>query len=387
MFRPRTILVGATALALALALAPLLPRDHDRAPKAQLSGEPTALAATAGAGRVTEAMRAEIERVVGGGRTLSRGTTKNNPAQLVRCAVFEGQRYCLGVGWTQDTEAEVQARVLQASRTRSTKVETTGDLDAFATLQRASEMPPTARAEAERRELTEAARSVAKVWLLRSDIQGVPLPANFWTQHPEARAAGNEDARPFDSFPAKAIVMDPEKTTEQRRTYWCGPTTMQMIAWNWKFKNHSQAFWAKKLHTTSAGTSITDMVRVVNETTGWDKERRAGTYVVLDISDLNFRQWLKLNARHFADYRAPIVYHPILLKQFYPYLDDDASGHFQAGRGYLKRKGKPTYVSYFEPWNQQRFDPSEPYIPRVQWRNAFKSYRANVAHSMHNIGV
>ena len=91
--------------------------------------------------------------------------------------------------------------------------------------------------------------------------------------------------------------------------------------------------------------------------------------------------------RHIVDYRAPVVLHPILLKKFYPYLDDDASGHFQVGRGYDKRGGKPDLLGYFEPWNQQRFDPSEPYIDRVQWRNAYKSYRANQAHFQHNIGV
>ena len=63
------------------------------------------------------------------------------------------------------------------------------------------------------------------------------------------------------------------------------------------------------------------------------------------------------------------------------------SGHFQAGRGYDKRGKKPDLVSYFEPWNQQRFDPSEPYIDRVQWRLGYRSYRANEAHFQHNIGV
>ena len=72
--------------------------------------------------------------------------------------------------------------------------------------------------------------------------------------------------------------------------------------------------------------------------------------------------------RHIVDYKAPIVLHPILLKEYYPYLDDDASGHFQVGRGYDKRGSRPLTIGYFEPWNQQRFDPSEPYIDRVQWR-------------------
>ena len=51
------------------------------------------------------------------------------------------------------------------------------------------------------------------------------------------------------------------------------------------------------------------------------------------------------------------------------------------------RSSRVSFVGYFEPWNQQRFDPSEPYIARVQWRRAYQSYRANQAHPHQNIGV
>jgi len=91
--------------------------------------------------------------------------------------------------------------------------------------------------------------------------------------------------------------------------------------------------------------------------------------------------------RHYVDYRAPTIQHPILRKAYFPYLDDNASGHFQVGRGYDKRGSRSNLISYYEPWNQRRFDPSEPYIARVQWRSAYKSYRANKAHFQHNIGV
>ena len=129
------------------------------------------------------------------------------------------------------------------------------------------------------------------------------------------------------------------------------------------------------------------MVRVVNNNTGWDREDYAGAYIVLDIGDYGFKKWEKLILRHIVDYKAPVVLHPILLKKYYPYLDDDASGHFQTGRGFDRRGDKSNLISYFEPWDQQRFDPSEPYIARVQWRSAYKSYRANEAHFQHNIGV
>jgi hypothetical protein len=413
------LLLGAALLVLLLALTPLIPRGQDddglrpsgRAETWALSGSP-------GAGRVTPALRAEIDRVVAeirnAGHLAGKKSTDALVDALVRCATFEGQTYCLGLGWTDRTEARVQARTRMAARTAQTVgAEVTGDLDALGELRRTASLSPTARAGADRAELVRAARSVAKVWVLRHEIQGVPLPAGFLDRHPEARARGNEPSddttapaclvcteepspSPTESanpektiadYPTKGIILDPAQTAEQSRTYWCGPTSMQMIAWGWKQEDRGQDYWAEKLGTTTSGTSITDMVRVTNGNTGWDLPSHAGKYVVLDIGDFSFQQWLLLNMRHIVDYQAPLIYHPILLERFFPYLDDDASGHYQVGRGYLEQDGKPTEVSYFEPWNQQLFDPSEPFIKRVQWRSAYRSYRANLAHPAHNIGV
>ena len=112
-----------------------------------------------------------------------------------------------------------------------------------------------------------------------------------------------------------------------------------MIAWGWQHETRRQQLWARQLHTTSQGTAISDMVRVVNHSTGFDRPSRAGRYIVLDISDLEASgKWLLLQMRHIVDYRAPLVLHPVLLKRYYPYLDDDASGHFQVGRGYDKQR-------------------------------------------------
>ena len=421
MSRPRVFLLGAALLVLLLALTPLIPRGEDDGglrPTGR-SGLDWTLSTSPGGGRVTAAMRAEIDRVVAATRRAGSVNGKQPSGQLVdslvRCADLDGQTYCLGLGWTDSSQAQVQARLRVAARaTRTTEAETTGDLDALDALRRTASLSPSARARADRAELTRAARSVAKVWVLRHEIQGVPLPDGFLENHPEARAGGatpkpqadftappcncSPTATPTPTatttpektiadYPAKGVILDPSQTAEQTRTYWCGPTSMQMIAWGWEHVDRGQDYWAGKLGTTTSGTSIFDMVRVTNADTGWDDTVHAGKYVVLDVGDFTFQQWLLLTMKHVVDYQAPLIYHPILLKQFYPYLDDDASGHYQVGRGYLEREGKPTEVSYFEPWNQQRFDPSEPYISRVQWRDAYRSYRANLAHPAHNIGV
>ena len=437
--RPRTLAIG--ALVLLLAAAPFVPRGgDDGAIRPSGDGKVGALGAaaalTAGASRITPAMRAEIDRVVAAGQRASRrvsgpaagkATPEQLAASLVRCADLEGQRYCLGSGWTESTPAEVQARVARAARTALARRGTsapinTGDLDPAAALLREARMSPAARAASERTELEDAARSVAKVWLIRHEIEGVPLPAGVLRAHPEARAAARTAAtrttgptaspsrtptknptpsptktptatptksavKGYRAYPGWSTVMDPNDVAEQTQYWYCGPTSMQMIVWGWRHREQSQDLWARRLHTTREGTAITDMVRVVNRNTGWDRPSRAGRYIVLDIGHYNFRKWRLLIMRHIYDYRAPVVLHPILLKRFYPYLDDDASGHFQVGRGYRKLGAKPDQLGYFEPWNQQRFDPSEPYIARVQWREAYRSYRANEAHFQHNIGV
>jgi hypothetical protein len=239
---------------------------------------------------------------------------------------------------------------------------------------------------------------VAKVVLLRHQLLGEPLPDGFLARHPEARATTDETAttttsarttssKGFKDYPKRDTVLNTKQVRAQRTTYWCGPASMQMIAWGWQDRRKTQKHWADRLGTTTSGSAISEMVRVVNGSTGYDREKRAGRYIVLDISGWSFKKWMLLQLRHIHDYRAPVVLHPILLERFYPYLDDDASGHFQVGRGYDKNGDKPGMLGYFEPWNQQRFDPSEPYIARVQWRRAYNSFRANKAHPHQNIGV
>jgi hypothetical protein len=364
---------------------------------------------TAGYGRVTPTDRRTIDQVIGAARRESRGLSATASPRtlvddLVRCATFEGQRYCLGSGWTDRTQAQVRASaaaLLHGPAARRTTATDTGDLSAYDALRQAARRSPAQRARAERAELTQAARSVAKVWLIRHQIQGVPLPSGFFARHPEVRrtagvagrtgtgqdGGGANRRKHWRDYPRRATVLNPHHVAPQHRTYWCGPTTMQMIAWGWQHHRRSQLHWARRLGTTTDGSAITSMVRVVNQATGYDKASYAGPYITLDIGDWSFAQWKLLIARHVVDYRAPVVLHPVLLQQFYPYLDHDGSGHFQVGRGYRKRPGKKPLLGYFEPWNQQRFHPDEPFIDRVQWRDAYQSYRANEAHFQHDIGV
>ena len=121
------VTIAAAALALTLGAVPLLPDggQDDRgeiAPTAETTRAPGAV----GRGGVTPAMRAEIDRVLAEGAALDRAEGRTALAQAaVRCATFEGQRYCLGFGWTNRSEAELAARLEPRPTARTT--ERTGD--------------------------------------------------------------------------------------------------------------------------------------------------------------------------------------------------------------------------------------------------------------------
>ena len=440
------LLVMAGALLLVVAMATVVPRGGDEEGALAPSGSgPYAAGRSAGVGYgpVTPALQAEIDRVVaqghalgrrlGGGPAPGRHEAARQVAAFVRCAEFEGQRYCLGTGWTDATQEVVQARTLAAvGAGRARRASRTGDLDARAALARAARLSPAQRARSERAELTMAARSVAKIWLLRHEVEGMPLPSGFLTEHPEARTSGATPepaaaaaavtptgaatvtvsplpsptspttsptgptsdptskatgSTTYDSYPESATVLDSTQVAEQERNYWCGPTAMQMIAWGWKGKPRSQEHWAAKLGTTSSGSSISALVRVTNAKTGWDRPDYAGPYLAIDVLHYSFDSWQLLVMKHVVDLRSPMILHVQLLKQFFPYLDHDGSGHFQVGRGYDKRGAKPDLIGYFEPWNQQRFHPDQPFIARLQWRQSYRTYRATLAHYQHNVGI
>lgn len=453
---PRRRTVAIVSLAALIAIAPFLPRSHDNRPQGRITpvdgGDAGTPGEASGYGAVTPAMQAEIDRVVGkvANQPVARGrvTLSQLASQQVQCATFEELTYCLGIGWTDKPATEVQDEVAKAAqaaevRAKGTPVTNTGDLDPAAQLQSLAKVSPTLRASQDRAELTEAARSVAKVWVLRHEVLGVPYPDGFLARHPEvaaltgsatspgtaARSASptksptatksptksptkSTSASPTKSasttrsangsasatatsssdahgrgFPVRDEVLDPTQVHAQVRSYWCGPTSTQMIVWGWTDKKVGQGVWANRLGTTTSGTAIGSIVSVINKYTGWDRPDYAGPYITLDIGGWTYHQWYGLIKKHISSYRAPIVMHPILLKKYYPYLAYDASGHYQVGRGYDKRGKLPNLVSYFEPWNQKRFNPALPYIKRVQWHSAYLAFRANKAHPYHNVGV
>ena len=127
------------------------------------------------------------------------------------------------------------------------------------------------------------------------------------------------------------------------------------------------------------------MVSVTNNYTDWDA---AGPYQVVNINGWSFQAWMGLIVHRVGEAQRPVILHPQLLKYYFPYLDRDGSGHFQVGRGYSVSGSEGDWkLGYYEPWNPQKFDNSRPFVERIQWRKARKSWNANLAHPQKNLGA
>ena len=169
--------IAAAALALTLGAVPLLPDDdgragHDR-PERRVHRRARH---AAGRGEVTPEMRAEIERVVAEGAGLDRAQGRTATARAaVRCATFDGQRYCLGFGWTHQI-ARGPGRPDRDAAPPSAR-ERTGDLDADGVLARDTP-PQRARADGRRARRAHHGRAVR-----RQGVDAAP-------RDPGRRAAG-----------------------------------------------------------------------------------------------------------------------------------------------------------------------------------------------------
>lgn len=313
----------------------------------------------------------EIDRVVGEGSSLGAVTADSPPdlqlAVMTRCAEFTStQRYCLRSGWTSRSEAETRDEVRSAvEQDAASDGEETGDLSLAKQLTQLLRMTVAERAAADQAELKDAAGAIHEVLALQSTSE-------------LALASSAADGVPRAHYILK------NRVSEQARRNWCGPTSMQMIHWNEGSNVRvRQGIWARRLGTTEDGTSITSMVRTINAYTSWD---RAGKYAVVSVSGWTLTEWFGGVVHRTYVARRPVLLHPVLLRQYFPYLDRDGKGHFQVGRGYDLSGGERTdwRISYYEPWNQQRFHSTQRYIPRVQWRKAINSWRANLAHPAQN---
>ena len=169
-----------------------------------------------------------------------------------------------------------------------------------------------------RAELTEAARSVAKVWLLRHQIQGVALPAGLPRPAPRgprrpttSRARHDRAGRPAPATPiGRQRPKQLGATTRARggaephttsgpssRTYWCGPTSMQMITWGWSTTRSPAALGHQARHDLAAAPRSPHGRRREPQHRLGQRGVRRGVHRP-GHQRLVFRQWMLLMAPH-----------------------------------------------------------------------------------------
>jgi len=123
MSRVRKLAIG--AFVALLAATPFIPRGSDSDSALRPSGERELTRPVApGPGALTGAMRREIDRVVAAGRKIGSVSARQSPtglaSTLVRCAEFDGQRYCLHTGWTTSTMPRTSSNSPRPGRTTPT---------------------------------------------------------------------------------------------------------------------------------------------------------------------------------------------------------------------------------------------------------------------------
>ena len=159
------------------------------------------------------------------GRTVGRIATKVDPDQLARQpgslrrlrrpALLPAHRLDRPHRGRRPAPGSAPRRPHHHRPPRRT-AENTGDLARSRSSSGPPRSTPQARAAAERQELTEAARSVAKVWLLRHEVQGVaaaPPTSSRATPRPGRRSAPADGASPR----SRAIADYPEPGRDPHR--------------------------------------------------------------------------------------------------------------------------------------------------------------------------
>jgi len=111
---------------------------------------------------------------------------------------------------------------------------------------------------------------------------------------------------------------------KQEYTYYCGPATVKEVVQYFKGTSSSQAFYATKLGTISAGTVMTNIPGVLRTYTGKNYIYSEG---ITSVS--TWQAWLLLDITH-QSYKWPVVLDIATTKDFWPYK---TSGHYVAVSG------------------------------------------------------
>jgi hypothetical protein len=326
---------------------------------------------TAGAARTWAQLVQQVRMTAAPGPLTAARTTAQRTQQgqqVLRCFQLDAENYCLGLGFVDRRPTSTQLGVMATSPEAGSvaRADRTGALSVTDLIAQRASLSGPARLQAELNEMRTAWDGRQKARALRSTPTG---------------AAPTTMAAQLATPSGYAIMWGTQ--TSQERSYWCGPATMQSIDWGNDHHRETQASWARLLGTTTAGTSITSLVRLTNIYTTWDVN--AGTYITQSVRGWTWQKFFTIHQTHLGDGSpAPIIEHPQLLKRYFPYLAFNHSGHYQVGRGY----SRPTStIGIFEVFNERRFHSAGHVTNGARNIPASSMFYATLANSFQNIGL
>lgn len=164
---------------------------------------------------------------------------------------------------------------------------------------------------------------------------------------------------------------------EQERNDFCAPATFQSIDGADDQGYNSQWYWDDYVGWYNSNGTFTGSVYMIrdsiNSYTGWDNV--AGTYAVTSSAGEGASWYFDVHQINVGIDGAPLVDHVKLYAEWFPYIDENHSGHFQTGRGYSRNSNT---ISYFEPYDALRWgDPSGVSSGKIQYLNYSNLYGAN----------
>ena len=237
------------------------------------------------------------------GPDSARVTTATLVDTQVRCAVFSASATAsASAGPTSTQAAGPRAggrRRGARRRAPTTASSTTGDLDLLATLRAAAAARPEPARVAKPSAPSSPRpppRSPRSGCCATSSRASRCRPASSTTTPrrgaDRGRARARSRRRRAGVYPRRAKVMTRgPRPIAQSHSWWCGPAAMQTIAWGWRHKTgEPPSRWARTASAPPPTAKRRHRHRAAWSTasTGYDSPRRAGPYVVLDISGLAY---------------------------------------------------------------------------------------------------
>lgn len=294
--------------------------------------------------------------------------------EYLNCLAVSTEYYCPLWGWT-DEDIPLSERVDE--KKLNTPALQGGDLGFEQLLTSILRMSADEQRSLLREDLNEAVGAVGKVLTEESVREGNGITDELLETFPVESAALMPDGETFSSFHFDDAHMTPMSTgmtgvklitsttaKKQEKSYWCGPASAAFMGLHdpvvKNTMSHTQAAWATRLGTTTAGTSIYNFKNAVNShMTGW--KNRVNGYVVKSISGWTVNNWITQLGNTIYVKRAPMILHPKLNSSVSNYVPAGKStgGHFNVAYGWTGYANGNVTVHIFEPYS---FDGALPQV-------------------------